>query len=83
MFSVSIFIRFYDMNFKKIYVYMQISVNGSHFCDFRHRIEKHHVNTLTIEGGVQISSIRFDGAGSRSHGVGGFLGRVVGEIAKV
>uniref|UniRef100_A0A8W8I3Z2 Galectin n=1 Tax=Magallana gigas TaxID=29159 RepID=A0A8W8I3Z2_MAGGI len=60
----------------------KISVNGRHFCDFRHRVEKHHVNTLTIEGGVQIHSIRFDGAHSHAHGVGGFLGRVVGEIAK-
>lgn len=58
-------------------------MNGRHFCDFRHRIEKHHVNTLTIEGGVQISSIRFDGAQGHGQGVGGFLGRVVGEMTKV
>ena len=49
----------------------QIVVNGVHFCEYRHRIEKRHVNTLTVEGGVQVNSIRFeggDGHGGGHHG---------------
>nr|ADU60337.1 tandem-repeat galectin [Pinctada fucata] len=69
----------------------KVSVNGRHFCDFRHRIDRNHVNTLTVEGGVQVNSIRFDGHGGHhhghhghhhGHGVGGFIGNVVGGAIK-
>jgi len=39
----------------------KIAVNGSHFCEYRHRIPKDMVRQLTMEGDVQISQIRFQG----------------------
>ena len=43
--------------------YLQISVNGSHFCDYNHRIQKHRVTHLTVEQGLRCQMIRFDGQG--------------------
>ena len=40
---------------------LQIAINGSHFCEYRHRIPKDIVRQLTVEGDVQLSQIRFQG----------------------
>jgi len=39
----------------------KIAINGSHFCEYRHRIPKDTVRQLTVEGDVQLSQIRFQG----------------------
>ncbi|XP_019624589.1 PREDICTED: galectin-8-like isoform X3 [Branchiostoma belcheri] len=38
----------------------KVAVNGQHFIEFRHRIPFQRVNTLAIDGKVQIQAIRFD-----------------------
>ncbi|KAL5008804.1 hypothetical protein ScPMuIL_014385 [Solemya velum] len=43
------------------YQYYKISVDGRHFCDFRHRIPIQRVNTVTVEKGIQINFVRYDG----------------------
>ncbi|VDI67660.1 galectin-9 [Mytilus galloprovincialis] len=54
--------------------HFKVAVNGKHFCEFRHRIAKHQVNTLAvISPAGQVSSIRFDGPGaSMAQPAGGF-----------
>ncbi|KAL5008477.1 hypothetical protein ScPMuIL_014058 [Solemya velum] len=39
----------------------KISVDDRHFCDFHHRIPIHRVNTVTVEKGIQINFVRYDG----------------------
>ena len=42
----------------------KVAVNGSHFCEYRHRIPKHSVNTLSVSSPAgQVTCIRFDGPG--------------------
>ncbi|KAL5009371.1 hypothetical protein ScPMuIL_014952 [Solemya velum] len=41
--------------------YYKISVDGHHFCDFLHRIPLQRVNTITVEKGIQINFVRYDG----------------------
>nr|AGH06131.1 galectin [Tegillarca granosa] len=60
----------------------KIKVNGNDFAHFNHRIPKHRVNTLTIEGDVFISSIMFEGnVHPGHHGSGGYLGDTIAGIA--
>jgi len=40
-----------------------VAVNGQHFCKFSHRLNKRHVNTLTVEGDVKVNVIRFQAQG--------------------
>nr|ACA09732.1 tandem repeat galectin [Ruditapes philippinarum] len=42
-----------------------VSVNGAHFCDFNHRLQKHRVTHITVEQGIRVNNIRFE------HGGGG------------
>lgn len=34
-----------------------VSVNRRHFCDFRHRIEKHRVTHVTVEQGIRVKAV--------------------------
>ncbi|ELT99823.1 hypothetical protein CAPTEDRAFT_161902 [Capitella teleta] len=42
----------------------KIAFNGSHFCEFKHRMAKEGVNNLVIEGNVKINCLRFRGPGT-------------------
>nr|QHI46338.1 galectin [Sinonovacula constricta] len=39
----------------------KVSVNGHHHSDYNHRMPKHRVTHITIEQGIKIHSIRFEG----------------------
>ncbi|XP_060552848.1 galectin-8-like isoform X2 [Ruditapes philippinarum] len=54
-----------------------VSVNGAHFCDFNHRLQKHRVTHITVEQGIRVNNIRFEGR----HGHGGGIGAALGQFA--
>ncbi|GFO29836.1 galectin [Plakobranchus ocellatus] len=39
--------------------HFQISINGSHFCDFNHRLPKEDVKFVTVNGGIDSSKVSF------------------------
>ena len=45
----------------KCSITLQIAVNGSHYCGFRHRVPKERITHLVIEGGVHVHSIQYQG----------------------
>ncbi|XP_060597375.1 galectin-8-like isoform X3 [Ruditapes philippinarum] len=55
-----------------------VSVNGAHFCDFNHRLQKHRVTHITVEQGIRVNNIRFEG---RHGGHGGGIGAALGQFA--
>lgn len=53
-----------------------VSVNGHHFCDYNHRLQKHRVTHITVEQGIRVNTIRYEGKhvpypGQPHHGGGG------------
>ncbi|XP_045179475.2 galectin-4-like isoform X2 [Mercenaria mercenaria] len=59
-----------------------VSVNGRHFCDYNHRIQKHRVTHITVEQGIRCNSIRFESHGGGRHGRhGGGIGAAIGQFA--
>ncbi|KAH3853523.1 galectin-6-like isoform X2 [Dreissena polymorpha] len=38
-----------------------INVNGRHFCDYNHRVPKHQVTHITLEQGIRVNEVRFEG----------------------
>nr|QDJ94295.1 galectin [Archivesica packardana] len=49
-----------------------VSVNGQHYCNYNHRIQKHRVTHISVEQGIRVNSIRFDTVGGG--GAGGYPG---------
>jgi hypothetical protein len=45
-----------------------ISINGQHFCEFKHRIPKERVNHVVIQGDLQVNNVMFSGPGSSGGG---------------
>lgn len=41
----------------------KVSVNGRHFTEYNHRMPKHRVTHITVEQGIRVESIRFEGPG--------------------
>ncbi|KAJ1185303.1 hypothetical protein NDU88_002097 [Pleurodeles waltl] len=41
-----------------------VSVNGNHFLEYKHRIPLHRVNTLHINGNVELENVSFLGPGA-------------------
>lgn len=53
--------------------HFKVAVNGSHFCEYRHRIPHHKVNTIAVVSPQgQVNSIRFDGPGGMPQPAGGY-----------
>ncbi|XP_060597378.1 galectin-4-like isoform X6 [Ruditapes philippinarum] len=44
-----------------------VSVNGAHFCDFNHRLQKHRVTHITVEQGIRVNNIRFEHGGGSGY----------------
>ncbi|KAL4237382.1 lymphatic endothelial cell migration [Mactra antiquata] len=38
-----------------------VSVNGRHFCDYNHRMQMHRVTHISVEQGIRVNTIRFEG----------------------
>jgi hypothetical protein len=39
----------------------QIAINGEHYTEFRHRIPMQRINTIAIDGDVQLFAVRYEG----------------------
>lgn len=58
------FISFYNFkpkSNKKKLIFLQIAVNGRHFCEFRHRMPLSSARFINVSGQVKISSIKLEG----------------------
>ncbi|XP_006891133.1 PREDICTED: galectin-9 [Elephantulus edwardii] len=51
--------QYFQISFLVQSSYFQVTVNGSHFMQYAHRVPFHRVDTISITGSVQISSIEF------------------------
>ena len=38
-------------------------MNGRHFCQYNHRLQKERVSHITVEQGLRVNYIRFEGRG--------------------
>lgn len=45
---------------KKFFFRQKIAVNGTHFCDFRHRIPLSKADHLCISGSVRVNAITLE-----------------------
>lgn len=52
------------IKFTKVCLYLQVAINGRHYCDFKHRLAYAKVSHFGVEGDVQLNVISFEGGPS-------------------